>query len=128
MFFLAFFAHSYMIYSFRDLKPANLLLKYNDNGTMTVKICDFGLSRLLSWQDRSMTSGVGSPRYKSPEIRNGSKDYDCKTDVFSAGVIALELYLLKKCPTLYAGNNVTKGGKSFLSILCFCFQQTTWNL
>ncbi len=109
MFFLAFIAHSYMIYSLRDLKPANILLKYNDNETMTVQICDFGLSRPLFWQDRSMTSGIGSSRYKSPEIRDGRKDYDCKTDVFSAGVVALELYLLKECPTLYAGNIVEKG-------------------
>ena len=40
-----------------------------------------------------MSSGVGSRPYKAPEVLSGGKDYDGRADVWSAGIIALEMFL-----------------------------------
>ncbi len=59
------------------------------NGRFVLKIADFGLSKPLD--DRSMTSNVGSPAFKAPEVEAGSKYYGLSADIWSAGIIA---YLL----------------------------------
>ena len=69
----------------RDLKPGNILLCSVDN-RCNAKIGDFGLS---TYDDQSVMSYVGSPRYQAPEQPQGK--YDCKVDMFSAGLILFEL-------------------------------------
>ena len=67
----------------RDLKPENVFV-FADG---TLKIGDFGISRLLS--DASMElarSAVGSPAYLSPEIIHGAP-YSYKSDIWSLGVL-----------------------------------------
>lgn len=100
----------------RDLKPANCLL--GEDGYF--KIGDFGLSKLLKsatgtndgadavvastelvvmpskedpssdWED-PMTMGIGTASYCAPEQVN-SDSYDGKADIFSLGLILLELF------------------------------------
>ncbi|KAL6975927.1 mitogen-activated protein kinase kinase kinase [Sarracenia purpurea var. burkii] len=75
----------------RDLKSANCLV--NKNGT--VKICDFGLSRIMTDAPLSDSSLAGTPEYMAPElIRN--EPYTEKCDIFSFGVIIWELYNLNR--------------------------------
>lgn len=55
----------------RDLKPENILI--DDTGS--VKLCDFGLSRLTT-NDVEMTQQVGTPAYMAPEMAGVGDDYD----------------------------------------------------
>ncbi|XP_074961142.1 eukaryotic translation initiation factor 2-alpha kinase 1 isoform X2 [Phalacrocorax aristotelis] len=85
----------------RDIKPRNIFLHGSDHH---VKIGDFGLAcRDLLWEDADKwfkteringlthTSGVGTCLYASPEQLQGSH-YDFKSDMYSMGVILLELF------------------------------------
>ncbi|KXZ44278.1 hypothetical protein GPECTOR_70g509 [Gonium pectorale] len=70
----------------RDLKSPNLLVDRD----WTVKVCDFGLSRLKLNTFLTNKSQGGSPAWMAPEIlRNEACDE--KSDVFSFGVIMYEL-------------------------------------
>ncbi|GAA6219879.1 eukaryotic translation initiation factor 2-alpha kinase 1 [Lates japonicus] len=83
----------------RDLKPRNIFLHAND---WHVRIGDFGLacrnlildgheSTTTPISDSSHTTGVGTFVYAAPEQLNGSH-YDSKSDMYSIGVLALELF------------------------------------
>ncbi|KAA0725312.1 Eukaryotic translation initiation factor 2-alpha kinase 1 [Triplophysa tibetana] len=88
----------------RDLKPRNIFLHGADSH---VKIGDFGLacqnfvmeeleqlpsnSQIGVNTDSAHTSGVGTFVYAAPEQLEGS-NYDSKSDMYSIGVIALELF------------------------------------
>ncbi|XP_010149750.1 PREDICTED: eukaryotic translation initiation factor 2-alpha kinase 1, partial [Eurypyga helias] len=85
----------------RDIKPRNIFLHGSDQH---VKIGDFGLAcKDLLWDDADQwfkaertnglthTSGVGTCLYASPEQLQGSH-YDFKSDMYSMGVILLELF------------------------------------
>ncbi|QIW94977.1 hypothetical protein AMS68_000495 [Peltaster fructicola] len=69
----------------RDLKPENVFLT---NGS-TVKLGDFGLSRVMRVDDFASTY-VGTPFYMSPEI-NSSEKYSAKSDIWSLGCVVYEL-------------------------------------
>lgn len=72
----------------RDLKPQNLLLEPN---TMTLKIADFGLSRVCNPQLRSYTNEVVTLWYRCPELLLGIKKYSYPVDIWSIAVIFAEL-------------------------------------
>lgn len=67
----------------RDLKPTNILIAFDGS----LKICDFGISKLMSVEEQSMTRGVGTQKYMAPEIINEEENYDQKVDVYSFGVL-----------------------------------------
>jgi len=69
----------------RDLKPENIFLG-SDN---SVKLGDFGLSKLMHSQDFASTY-VGTPFYMSPEICAAEK-YTLFSDIWSVGCIMYEL-------------------------------------
>jgi DNA-binding response OmpR family regulator len=72
----------------RDIKPANIIIT-EDN---IVKLMDFGIASLKD-SDLTMTSELlGSPAYMSPEAFDGLKIKDKRSDIFSLGVIAYELF------------------------------------
>ncbi|KAL8490542.1 hypothetical protein ACS0TY_022531 [Phlomoides rotata] len=70
----------------RDLKSSNLLVDKN----WTVKVGDFGLSRLKHETYLTTKTGKGTPQWMAPEVlRNEPSDE--KSDVYSFGVILWEL-------------------------------------
>ncbi|KAI3958269.1 hypothetical protein MKW92_002001 [Papaver armeniacum] len=75
----------------RDLKSANCLV----NKHWTVKICDFGLSRVMTEVPMRDSASAGTPEWMAPElIRN--EPFTEKCDVFSLGVIIWELCTLNR--------------------------------
>ncbi|KAK3161548.1 hypothetical protein QOZ80_1BG0078480 [Eleusine coracana subsp. coracana] len=75
----------------RDLKSANCLV----NKHWTVKICDFGLSRVMTESPMTDSSSAGTPEWMAPElIRN--EPFTEKCDIFSLGVIMWELCTLSR--------------------------------
>jgi len=82
----------------RDLKPGNVFVVQRTDGSMCVKILDFGISkRLLGGKaDKShdLTNAhavLGSPAYMSPEQLRQSNGVDARTDIWSLGVLLYEL-------------------------------------
>ncbi|CAN8258575.1 unnamed protein product [Cochlearia groenlandica] len=77
----------------RDIKPSNLLI----NSEKSVKIADFGVSRILAQTMDPCNSSVGTIAYMSPERINTDLNhgrYDGYAgDVWSLGVSVLEFYL-----------------------------------
>jgi serine/threonine-protein kinase len=82
----------------RDLKPANLFVIRRADGVLSVKVLDFGISKVTnlgaSGPDMGMTKTsavMGSPHYMSPEQVQSSRDVDARTDIWALGVILYEL-------------------------------------
>jgi serine/threonine-protein kinase len=79
----------------RDLKPANLFLANLSDGRTSVKVLDFGISKLQNdINDPSTTSSVamlGSPIYMSPEQVRLSRAVDHRADIWSVGATMYEL-------------------------------------
>ncbi|HEY3802172.1 MAG TPA: serine/threonine-protein kinase [Kofleriaceae bacterium] len=75
----------------RDLKPGNIMLD-DSSGVDRIKLCDFGLSRLSSGDDRITASGyfVGTPAYMAPEQILGMVT-DARGDLYALGVTGFEL-------------------------------------
>jgi serine/threonine-protein kinase len=82
----------------RDLKPANLFVVQRADGVLSVKVLDFGISKMSDpagqLADLSVTktaSIVGSPLYMSPEQLQSSRAVDSRTDIWALGIILYEL-------------------------------------
>ena len=100
----------------RDLKPGNLFLTPKDDGTLRVKVLDFGISKSMlevdaSASDASLTAPralLGSPLYMSPEQLRDASGVDARTDVWAMGVVIFELlsgrapFETSSIPELYA--------------------------
>jgi serine/threonine-protein kinase len=82
----------------RDMKPGNIFLTKDEDGSDRVKVLDFGIAKSLvpeAVSQRQTRTGtlVGSPIYMSPEQMRGKKDLTHSTDLWSLGVVAYECVL-----------------------------------
>ena len=82
----------------RDLKPANLFLTQLPDGTASIKVIDFGLSKVIragTWRDaKDLTQPndvMGSPSYMAPEQLRASGHVDARTDQWALGAVLFEL-------------------------------------
>ncbi len=78
----------------RDVKPSNLFLATNDDGTQSLKVLDFGLARFGD-RRRSMRPTMpgailGTPDYMAPEQILG-KEVGPWTDIYATGGLAFRL-------------------------------------
>jgi serine/threonine-protein kinase len=84
----------------RDLKPSNLFCARRSDGQATIKVLDFGISKLTDLSHASDAPGLsvtktatvlGSPHYMSPEQVQNPKEVDTRSDIWAIGVIVFEL-------------------------------------
>ena len=102
----------------RDLKPENILF---DRDLSTVKLIDFGMSKILEDENALMNTKLGTPYYISPEVLKGKYDKSC--DMWSIGVITY--VLLTGEPPFYGINAVALFKK--IRTCDFEFSQDVWS-
>ena len=83
----------------RDVKPANILL--TGSGQRLLKICDFGIAKIVLAGEKFASTIVGTPYYLAPELCEGTI-YSNKADMWSCGCVLWEMCTLKR--PFVAGN------------------------
>ena len=75
----------------RDIKTQNVFLTSSN----TIKVGDFGISKVLESSTQVAMTVVGTPYYMAPEACL-SNPYTSKSDIWALGVIIYELCTLKQ--------------------------------
>ena len=73
----------------RDIKPNNFLVGADGS----IKLADFGLSRVYGSPERKQTNQVFARWYRAPELLYGSTCYGAGVDIWAAGCVFAELLL-----------------------------------
>jgi serine/threonine-protein kinase len=82
----------------RDLKPANLFCVRRADGRLSVKVLDFGISKMSQFGGSGpsavtqATALMGSPLYMSPEQMRSAKEVNSQTDIWALGIVLFELF------------------------------------
>lgn len=80
----------------RDLKPDNVFLATMPDGSLRVKLLDFGVAKIadplgqVSMATRTGTT-IGTAYYMSPEQAQAKKDVDARADLYAVGVILFRM-------------------------------------
>jgi serine/threonine protein kinase len=78
----------------RDIKPENLFLAKNADGSVGLKVLDFGICKRQTEGSRSFTlqgRTLGSPHYMAPEQITSPNEVDSRVDIWALGVVLYEL-------------------------------------
>ncbi len=77
----------------RDVSPPNILISYGGE----VKLTDFGISKASIKMHHTISGALkGKLLYMSPEQARGEGTIDCRSDLYSVGVVLFELLTSKK--------------------------------
>ncbi|HSQ34406.1 MAG TPA: protein kinase, partial [Candidatus Binatia bacterium] len=77
----------------RDVSPPNILISYSGE----VKLTDFGISKASIKMHHTISGALkGKLLYMSPEQARGEGTIDCRSDLYSVGVVLFELLTSKK--------------------------------
>jgi eukaryotic-like serine/threonine-protein kinase len=82
----------------RDLKPDNIFLARQGDGSTVVKVLDFGIAKVFASETEAAATGgltgtgtmLGTPYYMAPEQIFGERDIDHRADTWALGVILYE--------------------------------------
>ena len=77
----------------RDIKPQNIIIDKNGK----VKLIDFGISRIYKKEAKADTVFVGTQEFSPPE-QYGFSQTDCRSDIYSLGVVLCWLLTGKTGP------------------------------
>ena len=86
----------------RDLKPQNILIKYNSQNSFIVKLSDYGISR--EFVNKSFSSHIGTQIYMAPEVYVKKNYIPTKCDLWAIGVIIYQLKFKEIDFSFYQGN------------------------
>lgn len=93
----------------RDLKPDNIFLARNGDGTVQPKLIDFGVAHVaMPIASSKLTMAgmlLGTPEYMAPEQVECCDDIDPRADIWAAGVT---LYYLVAGTVPFAGANLSQ--------------------
>jgi serine/threonine protein kinase/tetratricopeptide (TPR) repeat protein len=86
----------------RDIKPGNVMLRFNDDGAVNVKVIDFGLAKAargassLNSEPGLSVTGMftGTALFASPEQCAG-REVDIRSDIYSLGITLWECLTAK---------------------------------
>jgi serine/threonine protein kinase/Tfp pilus assembly protein PilF len=77
----------------RDIKPSNLMLESDGSETLTVKVIDYGVAKVMGPQaepgaEQTQAGFIGTPAFASPEqfAGAGQLPIDTRSDIYSLGV------------------------------------------
>jgi serine/threonine protein kinase/Tfp pilus assembly protein PilF len=77
----------------RDIKPSNIMLESDASGTLTVKLIDYGVAKVMGPQaepgiEQTQAGFIGTPAFASPEQFAGVQQcpIDTRADIYSLGV------------------------------------------
>jgi serine/threonine-protein kinase len=82
----------------RDLKPANLFCVRRSDGRLSIKVLDFGISKMsqfggsVAGAKTHASALMGSPLYMSPEQMRSARDVNSQTDIWAIGIVLFELF------------------------------------
>lgn len=82
----------------RDLKTNNLMVDFNPDGTMQVKLIDFGIAKIFEATSGTQTTTpltVGTLPYMAAELFDGG-EASVASDVYALGIIVFELLTGKR--------------------------------
>jgi serine/threonine-protein kinase len=78
----------------RDIKPANFFITRRTDGSLLLKVLDFGISKIstMNGQLTATQTVMGTPAYMSPEQMRSSRDVDHRSDIWSLGIVLYKLF------------------------------------
>ena len=77
----------------RDVKPSNFFITQRPDGSMLLKILDFGISKTpVGVTELTGTQAVlGTPTYMAPEQMKSGRSADARSDIWSMGVVMYQM-------------------------------------
>ena len=78
----------------RDVKPSNFFITRRPDGSMLLKILDFGISKTPVGYEGELTGTqtvIGTPTYMAPEQMKNGRSADPRSDIWSLGVVMYQL-------------------------------------